>query len=363
MITVSLCMIVKNESAVLGRCLDSVCDLVDEIIVVDTGSTDGTKQIAKRYTDNIYDFIWQDDFSAARNESFAHATMQYCLWLDADDVLLETDRRAFALLKQTLSPDVDVVMMPYHTAVDANGKPQFVYERERLLRREANFVWQGAVHEVVTPSGKVVHSQAAVTHQKMGSGDPDRNLRIYQGLLAKGHELDAREQFYYARELKYHAQWGAAEQQLRQFLQREDAWVENRLEACRDLAHCLEQQGQVQPAMEALLRSLVWDVPRAETCCELGRLFMAGQQWQQAVYWYEQALQCPRKEQEGGFVQEECYGYLPCIQLCVCYDHLGQWRRAEQYNRQAERFRPGDASCAYNRKYFSRLHQSHGTSG
>lgn len=361
MATVSLCMIVKNEAAVLGRCLDSVRDLMDEIVIVDTGSTDATKQIASRYTDKIYDFAWQDDFSAARNESFSHATMQYCMWMDADDVLLEKDRQAFVLLKQTLAPHVDVVMMPYHTAVDEQGKPRFVYERERLLRRTAHFVWQGAVHEVITPAGNIVHSQVAVTHQKIGKGDPDRNLCIYQGLLAKGHVLDAREQFYYARELKYHSNWKAAEQQLRLFLQREDAWLENRLEAYRDLAHCLEQQGKPQQAMEALLHSLAWDVPRAETCCELGRLCMAQQQWRQAVYWYEQALQCPRREQEGGFVQEECYGYLPCIQLCVCYDHLGQWRRAEQYNQQAEVFRPGDASCAYNRKYFAQLHKKRDT--
>ena len=67
MITISLCMIVKNEERVLKRCLDSVRDLVDEIIIVDTGSTDATKRIAAGYTDKIYDFTWNDDFSAARN--------------------------------------------------------------------------------------------------------------------------------------------------------------------------------------------------------------------------------------------------------------------------------------------------------
>ena len=58
MATISLCMIVKNEEAVLARCLDSVRDLVDEIIIVDTGSTDRTKAIAARYTGQIYDFPW-----------------------------------------------------------------------------------------------------------------------------------------------------------------------------------------------------------------------------------------------------------------------------------------------------------------
>lgn len=67
MATVSLCMIVKNEEKVLGRCLDSAKEIADEIIIVDTGSTDRTKEIAAEYTEKIYDFEWNDDFSAARN--------------------------------------------------------------------------------------------------------------------------------------------------------------------------------------------------------------------------------------------------------------------------------------------------------
>lgn len=70
MITVSLCMIVKNEEDILARCLDSLKGLMDEIIIVDTGSTDRTKEIAANYTDKIYDFSWCDDFAAARNFFF-----------------------------------------------------------------------------------------------------------------------------------------------------------------------------------------------------------------------------------------------------------------------------------------------------
>ena len=69
---VSLCMIVRNEEAVLERCLDSVAELVDEIILVDTGSTDDTKKIASKFSAKIYDFPWRDDFSATRNYAVAH---------------------------------------------------------------------------------------------------------------------------------------------------------------------------------------------------------------------------------------------------------------------------------------------------
>ena len=77
MISISLCMIIKNEGKVLSRCLDSIKDLVDEIIIIDTGSTDNTKTIASNYTDKIYDFEWNDNFSAARNYSFSKATKDY----------------------------------------------------------------------------------------------------------------------------------------------------------------------------------------------------------------------------------------------------------------------------------------------
>ena len=87
MIQISLCMIVKDEEKVLERCLASVADLMDEIVVVDTGSTDKTKEIAKKYTDKIYDFKWVDDFSAARNFAFSHASKDYVLSMDADEVL------------------------------------------------------------------------------------------------------------------------------------------------------------------------------------------------------------------------------------------------------------------------------------
>ena len=77
MIRISCCMIVKDEEKVLARCLDSIADLMDEIIIVDTGSTDRTKEIARKYTDKIYDFKWIQDFSAARNYAFSLAKMEY----------------------------------------------------------------------------------------------------------------------------------------------------------------------------------------------------------------------------------------------------------------------------------------------
>src|SRR5690554_5754125 len=123
MITVSLCMIVKNEEDVLERCLNSVKGLMDEIIIVDTGSTDKTKEIARKFTDKIYDFEWIDDFSAARNYAFQQATKEYIFWMDADDVMVEQEK--FKRLKEELSSKVDAVSMLYHIAFDEYNNPTF----------------------------------------------------------------------------------------------------------------------------------------------------------------------------------------------------------------------------------------------
>lgn len=142
MIDISLCMIVKNEEEVLARCLNSVKDIVDEIIIVDTGSTDKTKEIAKHYTNNIFDFEWIDDFATARNFSFSKASKKYIMWLDADDIILEEDKTKFLNLKKTLSENVDIVMMKYNIAFDKDNKPTFSYYRERLFLTTKNYKWE-----------------------------------------------------------------------------------------------------------------------------------------------------------------------------------------------------------------------------
>ncbi len=100
--TISLCMIVKNEQEHLPECLASVKGIVDEMIIVDTGSEDNTKHIAREAGARVVDFAWCDDFSAARNESVKHATGDWILFLDADEVVSDEDAQKIkALLSHT----------------------------------------------------------------------------------------------------------------------------------------------------------------------------------------------------------------------------------------------------------------------
>ena len=113
MVSISLCMIVKNEEAVLSRCLNCLSDIVDEIIIVDTGSTDQTIPIAKRYTNQVYNFTWQDDFSKARNFAFSKAHCDYIYSADADEIIDSANIEKFKTLKSMLLPEIEIVQMIY----------------------------------------------------------------------------------------------------------------------------------------------------------------------------------------------------------------------------------------------------------
>ena len=355
MATISLCMIVKNEEMHIARCLNSIAGLVEEIIIVDTGSTDRTVEIVSDYTSKVYSYPWTDDFSDARNYSFSKASMDYCMWLDADDILQETEKDKFLQLKQSLSSDTDIVMMKYNTAFDEAGMPSFSYFRERWIRNSSKYRWIGAVHEVIPPNGKVLYSDIAICHKKISAGNPDRNLKIYQKMLAEGKLFDARQQYYYGRELYYHRQYREAVSVFEQFLDSPEGWIENKIEACSICAECYSQLGEEDSALITLLRSMSFDLPRAELCCDIGKYFLEHGNYRNAIYWYKTALHIQKNEYSGGFVLPDCYDYIPFLQLCVCYDKMGNQQKAKEYNEKAGACKPYSQAYLYNKNYFDSL--------
>lgn len=345
-------MIVRNEEDVLERCVNSVKDLVDEIIIVDTGSTDRTKEIARQFTDKIYDFEWIDDFSAARNFAFKQATKDYIFYIDADDVLKEEDREKFKTLKEELSPDVDSVSMYYHIAFDEYGNPTFKFRRNRLVKRERNFVWKGAVHEYLEVYGRVIESDIAITHiSDSKKGYSDRNLKIYENRLAKGEPFTARDMFYYANELRDHKHFERAITQYEKFLELNKGWVEDKIRACINMAGCYRALGNTEKEIESLVRSINYDVPRPEVSCRMGDLYLERKLYDKAIMWYQLAIMVDISKIHG-FVQEAYSTWYPYLQLCVCYWHKGDKELAVEYNNKAKALRPNDPSVLYNEKFF-----------
>ena len=134
-------MIVKDAQGTLYRCLESVKLIADEIIVCDTGSSDRTMEIAREYTDQVYEIPWDDDFSAARNRSIEKATGDWVLWIDADEYLLGGENLGKYLRDNMYN---GYVIRQHHHAIDAEFKPDVPV---RLFRNGMGIRFFGCVHE------------------------------------------------------------------------------------------------------------------------------------------------------------------------------------------------------------------------
>lgn len=354
MTTISLCMIVKNEEDVIARCLESVSELVDEIIIVDTGSTDKTKEIVKKFNSKVYDFKWIDDFSAARNFSFSKATKEYIFWLDADDVLLEEDREKFKHLKAALEPSVDIVMMKYNYAFDEYGNVTLSHFRERLSKRTKKFRWIDPIHEYLEYTGNIINSDICITHKRVHNA-ADRNLKIFESMLSKRREFSPRNLFYFAKELYYNGRYDDAITYFNKFLDTGKGWVEDNISTCYELSKCYFYKNEKENVLKILLRSFEYDTPRAEICCQLGYYYMETSDYNKAIFWYELAERLKKPENCWGFISNDSWGYLPCIQLCVCYYRLGNIEESKRYNGMAAEYKPDSPAVLYNKKFFDEL--------
>jgi glycosyltransferase involved in cell wall biosynthesis len=176
-------MIVRNEETSLPGCLQSCADLFDELVIVDTGSTDATKEMGRAFGARLFDFPWCDDFSAARNESLRHATGEWVMWMDADDRLDQCNRdKLRSLLANCSTPAI----YGMHVVSRAAWGPA---DRVRLFPR-SHAIWKRRVHEVVRfidrpGSIRVVGTDIVIHH--LGYDDPARrraknlrNLRLLQ---------------------------------------------------------------------------------------------------------------------------------------------------------------------------------------
>ena len=215
----SLCMIVKNEEKFLEQCLCSLQALVDEIIIVDTGSTDKTKDIARKFTQKVFDFAWCDDFSAARNESLKYATGDWILVLDADETIAVKDHQALRTLL-TFSPavqgyiliqrnyikdqqDLNILTAPGFQVKGRNEAGNMLSSNQdsyaesggtagwlptpivRLFRRAGGVAFSGVVHEDVSPSltGAILNSSIPIHHVgKLNTESWKKKWALYQRL-------------------------------------------------------------------------------------------------------------------------------------------------------------------------------------
>ena len=336
MVTITLCMIVKNEEKVLKRCLESISDLMDEIVIVDTGSTDRTKEIAAKYTDQIYDFEWVNDFSAARNFAFSKATCDYIYSADADEVVDEENREKFRLLKETLLPEIEIVQMYYGNQLSNGTVYNFDRElRPKLFKRQRSFQWIEPVHETVRLLPVVFDSEIEITHlpENNHSG---RDIRIFERMIQQGEKLSERLFTMYAKEILISGsreELRRAEAYFTQIAEESGTKPEQMKEALCVVVRAARLNGDYLKMYRYAMKG-VTDEGISEVCYELGEYYFLQGDYTEASIWYYNAAY-----ETASILNIHSGGDLPLQRLDDCYEALGVEEQAGIYRKAAKEWK------------------------
>ncbi|EHQ87537.1 glycosyltransferase [Desulfosporosinus youngiae] len=326
---ISLTMIVKNESFHLVSCLESVKNDVDEIVIVDTGSTDDTVNIAQRYTSKVYSFPWHNDFSAARNFAIEQASGDWILALDADEEVEYQDQNNLHTLLQR-EQDKEAFLLPLLNPVSDSTEEYNTFYVLRLFRNNESYRYVGKIHEQVSlpnqqnvglatsPILKHKSLPLKVRHQKR-----NRNL----ALLKKAAYEDPDNLF-----LHYYlgVEWlmlGKAGYAL-PFLKKaynnlSDAHLLFRTPALKYLLLSLKELGQLDEALSLCLETSL-QYPDFTDLFYLGGLLLEEkEEYYIALKWFDKAITCgtPPALLSHSTGTES---FLAYYHLGFCYDRIGK---------------------------------------
>jgi tetratricopeptide (TPR) repeat protein len=326
--TVSIALIVRDEEHTLSRCLDSLAGAVDEIVVVDTGSQDATLAVARRYTDQVHQFAWVQDFAAEA------------------------------------PPEVGAIYWPYVVAWDAYGHPTCRFWRERLVRNDGSYRWQGRVHEVlVSQHPWQTHYSDGVVVEHRPPRDQEhsrRNLDLLQAELAEcRHDPPPRLLFYLGREYAACGQPQEALATLKQHLER-CAWDEERYQSLLQVAAIHLEQTDGDSAIDTLLQALKVCPHWPDAYFGLARSYYFRQDWHKVVHWTEIGRAMPQP-QTLLFTNPMDYRFNWMIYYTNALYRLGELHEALHWTRQALALCPGDAMHRENLAFFKQAaEKAHG---
>ncbi len=322
MITISACMIVKNEEANLDRCLKGVSAIADEIIIVDTGSTDRTKEIAAGYTDKIYDYAWTGSFADARNYAFSLAGCDYIYSADADEELDETNVDRFRHLKEALLPEIDIVQMYYCNQLENNTIYNFDKElRPKLYKRLRNFVWEEIIHEAVRLEPLVFDSDIEIIHRP-GEGHAIRDLAAFERLVKVDGDMSNRLIEIYAKELYVAGSdehFVTAKGYFGELADRDNISEDLLTMALAVCARAARIESDDTSMLKYVSRAAAGECMCSELCCELGQYFYDRSNYTEAHLWYYNAMN------EAVPMMNIRYGKeIPESQIEKCMEAIGQ---------------------------------------
>jgi glycosyltransferase involved in cell wall biosynthesis len=320
--TIALAMIVKNEEANLAQVLSSAKDHVDEIIIVDTGSTDDTKKIALSFGAKVYDFKWVDDFSAARNFSFSKATKDWILWLDADDVL-QGGENMKALLSTT-PESTGGYMAQYYYGFDEVGNCVAVHQKVRLCRNNKMFSWKGRIHEDLIPVSATSifgTTDVSVKHTadaKRVHASSERNLTVAK-LEYEDKKHDPRVVFNMANAYLALGRYNEAVKHFLEYVPM-SGWDEEKYIAWCRVAHCLQMLEQFDEATNMYLRAVKLKPNYAEAYRGLAHCSVFLQKLDDAEEYFKMTLM---KEKPDSVIVWNPFEYevAPYYELAQVYMH------------------------------------------
>ncbi len=336
MISISVCMIVKNEEEKLRICVESLKGIYDELIIVDTGSCDNTPAIADELGAKVYNYEWQDDFSAARNYAFSKAGCDYIYSADADELIDEENRKKFLVLKKAMDTDIDVVQMYYKGQLAFESVYNYDKElRPKLFKRNRSFIWEGAVHEQVRLSPVVYDSDIEIIHAP-GEDHSERDLRYFRSSVERGDVLDARLRDLYARQL---CKAGKKED----FILAKDYFAcvaedtalsgDEVKQAFYVLARAAKAEDDIHTFMKYALRDACSE-PCSEMCYELGCHYSEKGDIKEAILWFHNAIYEAKPLLDLHRAGDTAYE-----RLISCSRSVGEFEAADFYEKELENWK------------------------
>jgi glycosyltransferase involved in cell wall biosynthesis len=315
---VSVCLIVKNEEKQLRRCLSALRPHVAEIVVVDTGSSDTTPDIARELADVFETFLDCNgpdgkitSFALARQRSFDLATQPWVMWVDGDDDVAGAELIGQVVARADAERDGQpaIIMLPYEYAHDEQGNVTCLHLRERLMTPRESVHWTGPVHEVVVPrpgfSHRMIHSESVkMVHRRVQSGkavEDGRNLRILKAHYEKVGESDVRQLYYLGLEYGNVGDVGNAIRFHKRYVEL-SGWDDERFMACMKIAEHYQAIGDYDTAVEWGLQGLIVREGWSEAYFSLARSFyfmghrggpQARRNWERCVHFARLGLQIP----------------------------------------------------------------------
>lgn len=351
--TLSLTMIVgKGEAAILDRCLSSISGpLFDEKIICVTHKDRTVDKVIKRHGVKRVIFEWIDDFSAARNFSLSHCTMDYIMWLDADDIITIENYKKLLWIKENIESydQYRGLGLMYHYTHDENGLPGNVNPRERVVKRSDDLRWIHPIHEHlnIEYASCFTFTDCAIDHyREAGKNNTNRNMRILEKEYAKSN-CHPRMAYYYAKELLNAGIWEKGLQVANKVIS--DHFMSNDEIAIllRDIAFKFWQEKNQSEAFKYLSQGILTAPRMAEFYCLVGEIYHTNKDEKNFIRFYELAVACMMENsqpQDAAYYKE-----APARNLYITYMIKGEWEKALLYNKIALEANPKNQGAKNDR--------------